>query len=210
MSRHCSSGSRLTNRWSGRLKDKVPSSYAGARRSAQTLGIGKKWPMTKYLLACVLLVLPILGFACDKEPAAHHPSESIESMKARTVFNRITKQSREIDAALMAGYGCKYIFANVADTPALTRPSPTQGSLLSKLLDENGNRIVGRVMIGYIVSIDGLVVDPIVIESTDPRLTEAALKSMKAWRFAPAAFNGKSVATLAAQEFSFTDVKADV
>jgi len=30
---------RLTTRWSGRVKDKVPSSDGGARRSAQPLGV---------------------------------------------------------------------------------------------------------------------------------------------------------------------------
>jgi TonB family protein len=165
--------------------------------------------MTNRLFICLLLALPLTGIACEKGESTNSPGESVESMLGRTVFNRITKQTSEIDAALMTSYGCKYIFANVADTPALTRPKPIKGSLPKAPIDAQGNRIVGRVLVGYIVSLDGLVMDPVVLESTDPRLTEVALESMKAWQFTPATFNGMKVATLVAQEFIFSVTGTD-
>jgi len=165
-------------------------------------------PMINRVLMCLLLLLPMSGIACEKGKSAEHPNESTESMLARTVFNRVTKDTSAIDEALMTSYGCKYIFANVADTPALTRPVPVEGSTPGAQSDDKGNRIVGLVLIGYIVSVEGLVVDPVVLESSDPRLTKAALESMKSWRFTPATFNGMKVATLVAQKINFADAKA--
>jgi TonB family protein len=165
--------------------------------------------MSNRLLIFLLLALPLTSIACEKGESIDQPGEPVKSQWARTVFNRITKQSSEVDAALMKRYGCKYIFANVADTSALTRPKPVKGSLPATPADAQGNRIVGRVLVGYVVSIDGLVMDPVVLESTDPRLTKVALESMKAWQFTPATFNGMTVATLAAQEFNFNVSGAD-
>lgn len=189
--------------------DKVASSYVGARCSTQPSGIGAMSRIPSRLLICLLLALPLSGIACEKGESANQPGASVESQLARTVFNRITKQTSEIGTALMKSYGCKYIFANVPDTPVLTRPKPIKGSLPAAPSDAQGNRIVGRVLVGFIVSMDGLVLDPVILESTDPRLTKVALESMKAWQFTPATFNGMKVATLAAQEFNFKATEAD-
>ena len=54
------SSCRLTNLWSGRVRDKVPSSYDGARRSTQPLGITMH---SRLAILVVFLLLPIVSVA---------------------------------------------------------------------------------------------------------------------------------------------------
>ena len=107
----------------------------------------------------------------------------------------------EIDAAAKQAYGCRYLFADVFG--GLEKAQPIAGGLPKSPSGPDGLSVSGKVSIAYIITVDGLAADPVVIESTDPRLTEVALKAMQSWRFKPASFNGRTVATLAAQEFPF-------
>jgi hypothetical protein len=122
-------------------------------------------------------------------------------MLARTVFNRISPESLEIDAAAKKAYDCRYIFADVFG--GLESAKPTAGGLPKAPIGSDGQPMTGKVVIAYIISVDGLAKDPVVIESTDPQLATVALAAMQGWRFQPASFNGRSVASLAAQEFPF-------
>jgi hypothetical protein len=122
-------------------------------------------------------------------------------MLARTVFNRIMPESLEIDAVAKKAYDCRYIFADVFG--GLEKAKPTAGGLPKTPVGDDGQPILGKVVIAYIITEDGLAKDPVVIESTDPQQTTAALAAMQEWRFQPASFNGRSVASLAAQEFPF-------
>lgn len=139
--------------------------------------------------------------ACDKATGTKSSEESTDSMLARTVFNRITPETLELDAAAKKAYDCRYIFADVFG--GLERARPTAGGLPKAPVSPDGKPIAGKVVIAYIVTVDGLAKDPVVIESTDPQLTTVALAAMHDWRFQPASFNGRPVASLAAQEFPF-------
>jgi TonB family protein len=69
--------------------------------------------------------------------------------------------------------------------------------------NEWGQQVAGYVLVAYVVSAGGLVADPVVLKSSEPRLERAALDAMGGWRFKPGRLKGRAVATTAAQEFSF-------
>ena len=153
-------------------------------------------------LALVLFFTAVSpSVACDKAASAKPGEESTESMLARTVFNRITPETLELDAAAKKAYDCRYIFADVFG--GLERARPTAGGFPKGPVAPDGKPIAGKVVITYIITVDGVAKDPVVIESTDPQLTAVALAAMQEWRFQPASFNGRPVASLAAQEFPF-------
>jgi TonB family protein len=154
----------------------------------------------RFVAAVLMLSLALPGLACEK-PSPSSGGETPESILARTVFNRITPESLEIDAAAKNAYGCRYIFADVSG--GLERAKPKAGGLPKAPIGSDGQPKAGKVLIAYIITADGVAADPVVLESTDGQLTETALQAMQAWRFQPASFNGRAVASLAAQEFPF-------
>ena len=57
-------------------------------------------------------------------------------------------------------------------------------------------RNVGRVTLAAVAGVDGRLRDPIVVESTNPRLNLMMQNSMKNWRCVPARLGGAPVASL--------------
>jgi hypothetical protein len=151
--------------------------------------------------AAMLLALSIASPVIACEAPKSKDAESAESIDARTVFNRITPESMDIDVAAKTAYGCRYIFADVFG--GLERAKPIAGGLPDTPMGSDGKPKAGKVVVAYIITREGLAADPVVIESSDPQLTSVALTAMQAWRFQPAVFNGRVVASLAAQEFPF-------
>ena len=151
--------------------------------------------------AVLLLALSITAPVMACEAQESRDAESVESIDARTVFNRITPESMNIDVAAKTAYGCRYIFADVFG--GLERARPIAGGLPDTPIGSDGKLKTGKVVIAYIITREGLAADPVVIEGSDPQLTSIALTAMQAWRFQPALFNGRVVASLAAQEFQF-------
>ena len=152
------------------------------------------------LVLAILLAIVSPAFACNGASKASE-SKSTETVLARTVFNRITPESMEIDAAAKKAYGCRYIFADVFG--GLERAKPIAGGLPKAPTGPDGKAKTGKVVVDYIITTAGVAADPVVVESSDPQLTSVALTAMQEWRFQPAVFNGRVVASLAAQEFPF-------
>ena len=158
--------------------------------------------MRSVVIAIILLAgLAPPAFGCGKDSKTSKSAESTESMRARTVFNRMSGDTLQIDMALKAAYGCKYIFADVLGDSSMQKAKPIAGGLPGPTAGPDGRPLIGKVVVGYIVTVEGVAADPVVLESSDPRLRQAALEVMTHWRFNPATFNGKPVATLAVQEF---------
>ncbi|TZF79810.1 hypothetical protein FW784_14165 [Lysobacter lacus] len=153
------------------------------------------------ILSFALLALSHSAVACDGQKDTSAKPESTEQTLDRTVFNRLSPESFAIDSAAKKAYGCRYIFADTFG--GLQRAKPTAGGLPPAPVGPDGSPKVGKVVVAYIVTLEGLASDPVVVESTDPELSEVALAAMKEWRFEPARFNGRPVASLAAQEFPF-------
>ncbi len=57
-------------------------------------------------------------------------------------------------------------------------------------------RNVGRVTLAAIADVDGRLRDPVVVESTNPRLNLMMQNSMKGWRCVPARLSGAPVPSL--------------
>jgi TonB family protein len=73
--------------------------------------------------------------------------------------------------------------------------------------DDKGVILGGYVLVAYIVETDGKAADPIVLKTSDERLSRAALEAMKQWRFKPGKIGSEEVATTAAQEFTFGPIR---
>jgi hypothetical protein len=67
----------LTNRWSGRLKHKVPGSDRGARRSAQSLGLIVRSTIACTVVALVLASVPATVARATEAQAPRFPQSQI-------------------------------------------------------------------------------------------------------------------------------------
>ena len=54
-------------------------------------------------------------------------------------------------------------------------------------------RHVGRVTVAYVAGVDGVARNPVVVESTNPRLNLMLRETVKNWRCVPARLNGAPV-----------------
>jgi hypothetical protein len=111
--------------------------------------------------------------------------------------------SLTLDRAIKAAYGGRYAIVDTAAARGYAGPRATAGELPPDARGPSGEPLSGYVLAVYIVAEDGSVRDPVILKSTDPRLSAAALESMGRWRFSPATLSGGAVASTAAQEFTF-------
>jgi hypothetical protein len=66
-----------------------------------------------------------------------------------------------------------------------------------------GERIAGEATVVYIISSEGLDIEPRIVQMDDPRLEPPVLAAVLAWRFEPATLSGRAMASLASQQFAF-------
>lgn len=108
-----------------------------------------------------------------------------------------------LDRGIKAAYGARFTLVDTGRSAGYAGPVTTAGSMPGVVTDGAGRPIVGYVLAAYIVSAEGRVTDPVILKTTDARLSAAALDAMAHWRFTPATLNGAPVASTAAQEFNF-------
>ena len=82
---------------------------------------------------------------------------------------------------------------NVALAPEREQFSPAR---VTKRMVHPYIREVGRVTIAAVADVDGRLRDPVVIESTNPRLNIMMRDSVKKWSCEPARLNGAPVASV--------------
>jgi TonB family protein len=139
-------------------------------------------------------VLFLLALAiCSVAQAADKP----------VVYNKADGGDTPLDRAIKKVYADKFTIEDASIASGYESPKPTAGGLPRTALDEAGEPLAGYVLIAYIVTDEGLVSDPVVLNSSNEELNHTALDAMKEWRFTPGAFKGKPVRTTAAQEFFF-------
>jgi hypothetical protein len=120
------------------------------------------------------------------------------------VYNNIDGDgSAELDRAIKGAYSARYTILDSGRSMGFAEPNATEGTLPDAALSETGQPLTGYVLAAYIVSAEGLVTDPVILRTTDGRLTEVARTAMSHWRFSPGRIKGAAVATTAAQEFNF-------
>ena len=71
---------------------------------------------------------------------------------------------------------------------------------------DRGVRAVGSVIIGLVVSSQGLPKDPHVVKGLEKELDQSAVAAVKEWRFAPAQKNGKPVAVRVSVQIQFHEM----
>jgi len=111
--------------------------------------------------------------------------------------------SLALDNQIKAAYAPAFTIVDARKSDGFVEPIPSAGSLPGAVRDQGNSLLGGYVLVAYIVTSGGLVANPVVLQSTDRRLADAALEAMKGWRFIPATLKGAAVATTAAQDFSF-------
>jgi hypothetical protein len=120
------------------------------------------------------------------------------------VYNNVDGDgSAGLDHAIKEAYSGRYRIVDTRRSDGFAEPNPTEGNLPNTASDELGKPLAGYVLAAYIVNTEGTVADPVVLKTTDVRLSAVAIAAMVHWRFTPGTLNGVAVATTAAQEFTF-------
>jgi hypothetical protein len=120
------------------------------------------------------------------------------------VYNNVDGDgSAELDRDIKGAYSAKFTIVDTGHSMGFAEPDATQGSLPTTANGEAGQPLAGYVLVSYIVNAGGFVTDPVILKTTDVRLSEVAIAAMSHWRFTPGRLKGEPVATTAAQEFTF-------
>lgn len=88
--------------------------------------------------------------------------------------------------------------------PGATPPQPTKRPPPVYPEAMRATRLEGRVTVGFNITKEGLVDDPVIIRSNNPWFERPAIDAILKWRFKPAEMNGKKVNTRARQELIFS------
>ena len=120
-----------------------------------------------------------------------------------TIYNHYTGKNTSIDALIATALSPRYNIVDVRDSDGYVQLKVMAGHLPATAQTEAGEPLGGYVLVGYIVTAEGRVAEPVVLKTTDKRLNSIATNAMEDWRFTPATLNGAAIATTAAQEFNF-------
>lgn len=124
------------------------------------------------------------------------------------IYNNVEGDgSQELDRSIKQAYSGRYTIKDTRASDGYVEPSPVSGSMPGAQKDDKGTVLGGYVLVAYIVAADGKVADPVVLKTSDERLSKAALEAMEHWRFRPGKIAGETVATTAAQEFTFGPIR---
>jgi TonB family protein len=128
---------------------------------------------------------------------------SLRGQEKPLVYDHLTKTMGALDQQVDAALGTQFHVIDVPENSDYTPPRATSGSLPTEALDQAGKKLKGYVLVAYVIGSDGGAAGPVVLKSTDVQLNQTALNAVTSWRFVPAQYEGKPVATTAAQEFFF-------
>lgn len=156
-----------------------------------------------------LFVMPLCISACvlavSLTPRAAHAGLSPDKP---VVYNHITSAGAPLDQLIHQTFDAEFKVVDFSDLDgAYVPPQPKGASMPSPPLDEKGIPIEGQVIVFYIVTTEGRVMNPVVIRSSDPRLNARVVEAMVDWTFEPARVKGQVASTTAAQEFELKAAK---
>ena len=151
--------------------------------------------MARLLVLLSLLFASGVTLACDK-PAKEPSVDDV-------VFNNISPQTMELDQEVQSRYGCKYPFAMLFSSDGYTPMKLVSGSQPATPTDATGAPITGTVLVGFVLNMDGVPVDPVVLKSQDDRLATIAMDHVVRLRYTPSQFNGRTVRSLGVQVYQF-------
>jgi hypothetical protein len=120
------------------------------------------------------------------------------------VYNHITQGGAAFDKLVHRKYDAEFTVVDFADRDGVFIPAqPLSGLKPEAPVDEKGVPIRGKVIVFFIVTTEGRAVKPVIVESSDSRLSSAVLSALAVWVFEPARVNGKQAATTAGEAFEF-------
>ncbi len=150
----------------------------------------------------LLLIATAWALATGWSPSVPHAQAPPEKP---VVYNHITGVGSALDRVVHQTFEGEFKVIDFANRDGTyVPPTLKTGSQPTAPLDANGAPIEGTVVVLYIVSADGWVLRPVVIQSTDPRLDYRVLETLANWRFEPGRVEGRAVSTTAGQEFDLT------
>ena len=146
-------------------------------------------------IACGVLVVVLWLFG---GPAAH----AQESHKP-LVYNHLTNAGAGMDQLVHATYDDAFTIVDFSDRDGIYLPPHVlYGPQPSVPAAEVGAQLAGTVVVFFIITPDGLVAQPVVVNSSEPQLNPGILKAINGWIFTPARLNGRPVAVTAGQQFT--------
>ena len=148
-----------------------------------------------------LVVLALVGLA-QVEPGECAGSPK-QTRRQQTVYNHTTAEGARLDALVHKFYQTNFRIVDISGKGFVPVKASEDTTLPDTSITDTGEKLAGSVLVVYLITDQGRVIYPIVVESTDERLNPTALRAMEAWRFRPATLNGKAVWSAAAQEFKF-------
>lgn len=184
----------------GKELDMVVTSIFGAPVDTWRADARRSEPMTGFQL---------LGPDTEKLAAASGHIKSLAPPEPGPVGEIVnvtdgSDQDKVRDDAFKEAIGARFQFRDVrVDDARLVRATPVSGGLPPAAFTAEGERIAGRALVTYVISREGLAVEPRVVHMDDARLEPTVLAAVRAWRFKPATLSGNAVASLASQQFVF-------
>ena len=138
----------------------------------------------------------LIGFSV---PAVALDVQSAED----AVYINVTPETMELDEALQAAYRGRYDLEVVSESPAYEPMKLIAGEMPPTPADADGKPITGRVLVGFVLNVDGTLQDPVVLQSADERLSEVAKAHVLELSFLPAKFDSKVVRAIGAHAYDF-------
>lgn len=126
------------------------------------------------------------------------------------VYNVVSAspQDRVRDERFKRALGPAFQFRDIGrEGSGYVSAKPIAGGLPSAAYAVDGTPLTGEAMVAYVITVEGLAVEPRLVDISDERLRPTVLAAVRAWRFEPATVAGKPVASLAGQAFRFPPSK---
>ena len=152
-----------------------------------------------YRLGILALALSLLTARLD---AGKNQKQSVKTDKP-IVYNHFGKGSaRSYDTKVRALYRDKFKIIDFSDERGYVRSKVTR-KLIPRPVIENGRSVKGEVRVVIVVNQEGRPMMPFVVSSTNSKLNQAVLNVIAQWRGTPALLNGRPIAVLLHQDFTF-------
>jgi len=119
------------------------------------------------------------------------------------VYNHLTDAGADMDRLVHATYDNAFTIVDFSDRNSIyVPPHVLYGPQPTVPPAEAGAQLAGTVVVFFIITPDGLVTQPVVVNSSEPRLNPGILVTLSRWIFTPARVNGRPVAVTAGREFT--------
>ena len=119
---------------------------------------------------------------------------------------------RELVAAVLIGFSVPAVALDVPSAEDAVYINVTPETMPMKLIagempptpaDADGKPITGRVLVGFVLNVDGTLQAPVVLQSADERLSEVAKAHVLELSFLPAKFDSRVVRAIGAHAYDF-------